>query len=142
MRKLLKKNEEGPCPQIDFCVEDDFSKNIKINININVNNKMNNTLNITTLGKKIIDDESEVKKEDSLTEDNQSSLEESENSNENLRLSDEVREVINSLLFYKINMPSATSNKLIICSLEDIQNKLQEIKNLDTFEVILKIKLR
>ena len=102
---------------------------------------MNNTLNITTIGKKIINDDSEVKEEDSLTEDNKSSLEESEGSNENMKLSDELREAINSLLFYKINLPSSTSNKSIICSLEDIQNKLQVIKNLDTYEVIINIKL-
>ena len=136
-RKLLKKKEETPCSQIDFCVEDDFSKNIKINININVNNNLNNTLNITTIGKKIIEDESEQIKDDTITEDNQqdSSLLEIENRNENL--SEEIKEVINSLLFYKINMPSSTSNKSIIGSLEEIQNKLLILKNVNTYEVLI-----
>jgi len=133
----LKKNEERPCSQIDFCVEDDFSKNIKINININVNNNLSNTLNITTIGKKIIEDESEHNKEDTITDENvqDSSLIEIENRNENL--SEELRDVINSLLFYKINMPSSTSNKSIIGSLEDIRNKLLIIKNVNTYEVII-----
>ena len=76
------------------------------------------------------------------TKQNDSSLVDVENSHENMNLSDELRDVINSLLFYKINMPSSSSNKSIICSLEDIQNKLQILKNPGTYEVILKIKLR
>jgi hypothetical protein len=134
-------NENGLPPKIDFCVEDDFSQNIKINININVNNNTNNTLNITTIGNKIIDDESELKKEDSILEHNghESSVNEIENLDDNIKLSNDLKKVINSLLFYKINMPSSTSNKSIIGSLEEIQNKLQIIKKSDTYEVILSI---
>lgn len=138
---MIKKNANVAHPKIDFCVEDDFSKNIKINININVNNNTNNTLNITTIGKKIVDDESELKKEDSVIGDNghESSMHESYIIDENLKLSEDLKEVINSLLFYKINKPSSTSNKSIIVSLEEIQNKLQIIKKFNTYEVILNI---
>ncbi len=138
---MLKKKGNGTCPKIDFCVEDDFSKNIKINININVNNNTNNTLNITTIGKKIIDDESEPKKDDSILEDihHESSVKETEYVDENMKLSEDLKEAINSLLFYKINMPSSTSNKSIITSLDEIHDKLQIIKKSNTYEVILNV---
>jgi hypothetical protein len=137
-RKLIKKKENVAGPKIDFCVEEDFSKNIKIKININVNNNTNNTLNITTIGKKIIDDDSEPKKDDSMIEEiNPESMEETEIMDDNRKLSDDLKDAINSLLFFKINMPSSTSNKSIISSLDDIHNKLQIVKNCNTYEVIL-----
>jgi len=139
-RKLIKKKENGTGPKIDFCVEDDFSKNIKINININVNNNTNNTLNITTIGKKIIEDDSEPKKDGSMTEEiNPESIQETELMDENCKLIEDLKETINSLLFYKINMPSSTSNKSIITSLDDMHNKLQIVLNSNIYEVISNI---
>ena len=139
-RKLIKKKENVAGPKIDFCVEEDFSKNIKINININVNNNTNNTLNITTIGKKIIDDDSEPKKDDSMIEEiHPESIEETEIMDDNRKLSEDLKDAINSLLFYKINMPSSKRNKSIITSLDNIHNKLQIVKNCNTYEVILNI---
>ena len=66
-------------------------------------------------------------------------MHETEMMDENCKLLEDLKESINSLLFYKINMPSSTSNKSIISSLDDIHNKLQIVKNSNIYEVISNI---
>jgi hypothetical protein len=106
--------------QIDFKVKEDISKNIKINININVNNNTSNTLNITTIGKKIEDSSFNMSEESSEEEDPLETL----------------KEQIESLLFYKIDMPATSRDRSILSTLDKIQSRLSGLKNCNVFNVI------
>ena len=147
---------------IDLKVKEDSSKNIKIKININVNNNLNNTVNITTIGggknmstdnemplkiqrKKIVNSKNDVSDDDAsddqlcssnkFTEnENSSELSDAEDSIENYK--EELVEAVKSLLFYKIDMPTSSSNKSILNTLELIHDKLNLLKNCNIYTVI------
>jgi hypothetical protein len=118
-----RMNTSSPT-QIDVKVKEDLSKNIKINININVNNNTSNTVNITTIANKINQSESNLS-EESLS-DNENHLESIESLKEN----------IDSLLFYKIDMPATSRDRSILTNLDLIQTKLSKIKNCHIYNVI------
>jgi hypothetical protein len=48
---------------------------------------------------------------------------------------EEIETAIKSLLFYKIEMPAGSSCKSIINSLETIQSKLPDVKNVNIYMV-------
>jgi hypothetical protein len=106
--------------QIDFKVKEDLSKNIKINININVNNNTSNTLNFTTIGKKIEDSSSIM----------------SEEFYEEIDPFEILKEQIDSLLFYKINMPASSRDRSILSKLDQIRSGLSNLRNCSVFNVI------
>ena len=114
---------KSPTPtQIDIKVKEDLSKNIKINININVNNNTSNTLNITTIGKK-------------LGEDSESGTSESDFFNDEDPI-EVLKDQIDSLLFYKIDMTASSRDRLILSTLENIQSRLIKLKNCNVYNVI------
>lgn len=48
---------------------------------------------------------------------------------------EELKEAISSLLFYKIEMPTSSSNKSILSALERIEEKLNKLKNCNIYTV-------
>lgn len=71
-------------------------------------------------------------KSDASSESEEKNDEESEDKD----LETELKEMIKSLIFYKIEMPSASGSRAILSSLEQIEEKLKILKNCNSYMVI------
>ena len=105
--------------------DNDYAKNIKINININVNNNTND-VKITSFERGNSKNTSELESERIDSEDSMSCIQDTK---------DDLITLIKGLLFYKIEMPSGSSNRSILSSLSEIESKLNSLKNCDTYLV-------
>jgi hypothetical protein len=61
----------------------------------------------------------------------------SENEKSEMNVLEVIETAIKSLLFYKIEMPAGSNCKSIISSIETIQSKLDDVKNVNIYMVYL-----
>ncbi len=116
--------------------QDNQDKNNNADDNSPINNKR---IIIKKKDKKIIDDsDNELIIDNSKKEEEDLEKEVNDDSDVNQEKSEieTLKEVINSLLFYKIDMPASSSNRSILNSLEKVEEKLNIIKNCNTYIVI------